>query len=126
MKNKILLVVSILYGALMVNAGLNKLFKFFPMPEDAPRAMQDMMAAFESTGWLMPLLGVAEVIGGILLAIPRTRMVGALVLLPISIGILCSHIVGEPAGIPLALVFLAVNAWVLIDGRHRLMPLVAR
>lgn len=39
MKNKVLLVLTILFSLIMVNSGLNKFFNYIPMPELAPELM---------------------------------------------------------------------------------------
>ena len=46
MKNKILFVVSLLFGMMFINAGLNKFFNYMPMPKDMPESMNRVMAAF--------------------------------------------------------------------------------
>lgn len=47
-----------------------------PMPEEIPEEMMNLMNAFMEIGWLLPLIAVAEIIGGILFMIPRTRFLG--------------------------------------------------
>lgn len=78
MKNKILLVVSILAGLMLLNSGLNKLFQYMPMPELTPEQLR-LFGAMATITWLMPLVGIAEAIGGALMVIPKTRLIGALI-----------------------------------------------
>jgi len=59
-----------------------------PIPENTPAGM--FMGAFAPTGYLT-FVKVMELIGGILVAIPRTRNFGLLVLGPIIINILAFH-----------------------------------
>lgn len=66
MKQKILFGVCLLFGLMFINAGLNKFFNYMPMPEDMPESMTKLMAAFMQISWLMPLVAVAEIIGGII------------------------------------------------------------
>ena len=124
MKNKILFVVSLLFGLMFINAGLNKFFNYMPMPEDMPESMQKVMAAFSEITWLMPLVGVAEVVGGILFIIPKYRALGAVVVFPVMIGILLTNIFNAPSGLPIALVLLAINLWVIYDNRAKYAHLV--
>jgi len=124
MKNKILFVVSLLFGLMFINAGLNKFFNYMPMPKDMPESMQKLMAAFSEITWLMPLVGIAEVVGGILFIIPKYRALGAVVVLPVMIGILLTNIFNAPSGLPLALVLLAINLWVIYDNRAKYAHLV--
>jgi hypothetical protein len=47
-------------------------------------------------GWLMPLVGAFEVVGGVLFMITKTRALGAIVILPIMVGIMLTHILDAP------------------------------
>jgi|SRR6476469_2942973 len=124
MKNKILFVLCLLFGLMFINAGLNKFLNYMPMPKDLPESMMKVMGAFMQIGWLMPLVGIAEIIGGILMIIPKTRALGAIVCLPVMIGILLTNIYHAPSGLPLVLVMLAILVWVLIENREKYLPLV--
>jgi uncharacterized membrane protein YphA (DoxX/SURF4 family) len=115
MKKKILLIVCILFGLMFINAGLNKFFNYIPAPADMPEKMMKVMAAFMEIGWLMPLVAVAEIVGGILFMIPKFR---------VMTGIILTHIFLEPSGLPLALVLLAINLWVIIENREKYMPMI--
>jgi hypothetical protein len=79
-----------------------------PPPEGSPAAF--FMGAFVPTGW-MTLVKICELIGGILVAIPKTRNFGLLVLGPIIINILAFHILIEKGnglvGPPLLIALLA-------------------
>ena len=124
MKNKILFVVSLLFGLMFINAGLNKFLNYMPVPDDLPENMMKVMTAFMEIGWLMPLVAVAEIVGGVLFIIPRVRALGAIVIFPILIGILLTNIFNAPSGLPIALVLLAINIWVLIENRRKYLPMV--
>jgi hypothetical protein len=74
--------------------GSNFFLNFIPMPNDpspadAPHRL--FMAAMFPTGYLA-FVKVLEILGGLLVAVPRTRNVGLLVLGPILVNILCFHI----------------------------------
>ena len=77
MKNKILFVLTLLFGMMMINAGLNKFFHYMPMPEPDEAAMT-IFGAFGTLLWIMPLVAIIEIIGGILISIPRFRALGAI------------------------------------------------
>jgi hypothetical protein len=47
-----------------------------------------------------------------------------IVIFPIMVGIMVTHIVDAPSGLPIALVFLAINLWVLFDNRKKYMPMI--
>ncbi len=119
MKNKILFVFSLLFGLLFINSGLNKIFQYMPMPKDMPENMMKLVEAFGAIVWLMPLIAVVEIIGGVLVIIPKYRALGAIMIFPIMIGILLTHIFNAPSGLPIALILFAVLAWIMIDNRAK-------
>src|ERR1700710_1201082 len=107
-KSKVLFVVALLMGLFFINAGLNKFFNYMPMPKDIPEKMLKAFGAFMEIGWLMPLVGLAEIIGGLLIIIPRTRALGALIIFPVMVGIVLTNIVQDKSGLPIAVVFAAI------------------
>ena len=94
------------------------------MPDEMPENMIKLMTAFLEIGWLMPLVAVAEIIGGLLFMIPRFRALGAIVIFPIMVGILLTHIVNAPSGLPIALLLLAINVWVIFENREKYLPMI--
>ena len=124
MKKKILFGVSILFGLIFINSGLNKFFNYMPMPKDMPENMIKVMTAFMEIGWLMPLIAIAEIAGGLLFITNKYRALGAIIIFPIIIGILLTHILIAPSGLPLALVLLAIEIWVIIENREKYLPMI--
>lgn len=124
MKKKILFVVSILFGLMFINSGLNKFFNYMPMPKDLPENMMKVMTAFIEIGWLMPLIAVAEIAGGLLFVTNKYRALGAIIIFPVMIGILLTHIITAPSGLLLALVLMAINLWVIIENRDKYLPMI--
>jgi uncharacterized membrane protein len=82
------------------------------------------MAAFMEIVWLMPLVGTAEVLGGVLIIIPKTRALGALIIFPIMIGILLTNIIQDSKGLPFALVLAAILIWIMYENRAKYLPLI--
>jgi uncharacterized membrane protein YphA (DoxX/SURF4 family) len=124
MKNKILFVLCLLFGLMFINAGLDKIFHYMPMPKDMPESMLKVMKAFTDIGWLMPLVAAAEIVGGILFIPAKTRALGAIIVFPIVIGILLTNIFNAPSGLPIAIIFLAINIWVIIENRAKYAPML--
>ena len=118
-------IVCLLTGLMFINAGLNKLFHYIPTPELSEQ-LQKVDAAFATIEWLMPLIAIVEIIGGILFIIPKTRALGAIILFPLIVGIILQHIYYAPEGLILALVFFAVILWVIIDNRNKYLPLIEK
>jgi uncharacterized membrane protein YphA (DoxX/SURF4 family) len=124
MKKKILFVVSLLTGLMFINAGLNKFFNYMPPPADLPENVMSAMKAFMEIGWLMPLIGAVEITGGVLLTTNKYRALGAIILLPVMVGIIVFHITTAPSGLPLVIAMLAVVSWVIFENREKYLPLV--
>ena len=124
MKQKIIFIVSLVFGLMFINAGLNKFFNYMPMPDNIPAEMMVAWSAFMKIGWLLPLVGFAEVLGGVLFTIPKTRALGAVVIFPVLVGILLTNTVTEPSGLPIALALLAINLLVILDNRQRYLPMI--
>lgn len=124
MKNKILLALSILVGLMFLNSGLNKIFNYIPVPENLPEELMKDNAAFMEVSWLMPLVAITEIIGAILLMIPKTRTLGVIILLPILVGILLLHITVEPTGLPMAIVLTLFFLWLIYEHRKQYKSLI--
>ena len=101
-------IVAALFGALFLFGGFFFFFGTLPPgpPEDSLPGK--FMAAFGPTGY-MAFVKVCEIIGGVLVIVPKTRNLGLLVLGPIIINILCFHAFVERSGIggPLAVITVA-------------------
>ena len=94
------------------------------MPKEMPEAMLKAMTAFMSISWLMPLIAVAEIAGGILFITNKFRALGAIIIFPVMIGIILTHVFIEPSGLPLAIVLFAINIWVIIENRDKYLPMI--
>lgn len=124
MKQKILFVLSLLFGLMFINAGLNKFLNYMPVPKDMPEKMVKMGTAMMEVGWLMPLVGAIELLGGLLFIFPKTRALGAIVILPIMVGILLTNITAAPSGLAIVLPLLAILIWVIIENKDKYLAMV--
>ena len=124
MKKKIQFVLVLLFGLLFINAGLNKFFNYLPVPPDLPEETLRDFSAMKEIIWLMPLLASAEIIGGLLIIIPKTRALGALVIFPTMVGILLNHILVDRSGLLMAVILVAILGWVIYDDREKYLPLI--
>ncbi len=123
MKQKILTVLCALFGLGMIVFGANKLFPFLPMPEFTEE-QKTVFGAYITLKWLMPLVAVAEIVGGLLIAIPKTRALGAIIVLPVVVGILLHNFTFDRAGIAIPAVFALINFWAIADSKNRYMPMI--
>lgn len=126
MKSKVLFVLSLLAGLMFINAGLDKFFHYMPIPKEMPEKMVKAGMAFTEIGWLMPLVGTIEILGGLLLIFSRTRALGAIVILPVLTGILLTIISMAPSGLPIVFTLIAIIFWIIIDNREKYLPLIRK
>lgn len=123
-------IAATLLGLMFVLASVMVLFKLGPTPppppEGTPPAM--FMGAFATTGYLT-FVKVFELLGGVLVMIPRTRNLGLLVLGPIIINILAFHIFvmgGEGLWNPMLIGICALALFLLWYERKAFACLVTR
>lgn len=83
-------IVAALFGLIFLAGGLFFLLGKVPEQPSMGAAADHFMAAFGPTGY-MAFVKVCEIIGGLLVIVPKTRNLGLLVLGPIVINILCFH-----------------------------------
>lgn len=126
MKSKILFVLCLLTSLMFINAGLDKFFHYMPMPKEMPEKMVKTGKAFMEIGWLMPLVGAVEILGGLLLIFPRTRALGAVVIVPVLTGILLANISMAPSGLPIVFALIAIIVWVIIDNWEKYLPMIRK
>jgi len=118
------IVLCILFGLMFINAGLNKFFNYMPMPEMTAEQMK-LMEAFIKISWLMPLIGTIELIGGLLFMFPKYRALGAIVILPVMVGIMLHNAIFEPSGLLIALPFFLINLWIIGDNWNKYKPMIS-
>jgi len=124
MKKKVLTVLSVLFGLMFINSGLNKFFNFVPMPDDMPEKLLELTGALAKIGWLMPLVAGVEIFAGILFMIPKVRALGAIMMFPIMVGIMLTHTLTDTSGFPVAIVLFAINVWVIVENREKYLPMI--
>lgn len=118
-------IVCVLFGLLFMNAGLDKILHYMPIPP-MDMDMQKVFEAFGTIKWLLPLVGVIEIIGGLLFLLPKTRTVGALVILPILIGIFTHNMVFySQQGLMIWAVLFIIWLWVVFENWGKYKKLMA-
>ncbi|MEY3393785.1 MAG: hypothetical protein RL346_21 [Verrucomicrobiota bacterium] len=86
-------IVGGLLGLLFIVFGLNFFFNFLPSPGNPPEGSPPALffGALIPTGYFA-FVKCLEILGGLLVALPKTRNLGLLVLGPIIINILAFHV----------------------------------
>ena len=114
-------IAGILLGLLFVMSSVVVLFHLVqmpPPPDGTPAAL--FMGAFVPTGY-MTFVKVLELLGGVLVAIPRTRNFGLLVLGPILVNILAFHVFimkGTTLADPILIIIVLLALYLLFVGRR--------
>ncbi len=93
MKRHLPTIAGALLGLLFVTVGLMVILELGPTPPPPPEGSKAALffGAFGSSGYIT-FVKVFEVLGGVLVAFPRTRNLGLLVLGPIILNILAFHV----------------------------------
>ncbi len=82
-----------------------------------------MFVAMMEITWLMPLLATFEIIGGLLFILPQFRALGAMIIIPIMVGILAHHFT-LGFGLPIPLILTAILVWVIVENWKKYMPMI--
>lgn len=119
-------ILCLLFGLMFINAGLDKFFHYTSMPKLTAEEIK-LFAAFGEIGWLMPLVGTVEAIGGLLFIFPKTRALGAIVILPVMVGIVLHNIYRDPSstGITISMILFLINLWIIIDNKEKYKALIS-
>lgn len=126
MKKKILFVLSLLFGLMFINSGLNVFFNYMPPPADMPEDTMQMFTGTMQIKWLMPLVGAVQFVGGVLFIIPRFRALAAVIISPVMVGIMLTHLTIAPEGLPIALPLFAILIWVIVENKEKYLPMISR
>ncbi|WP_292010680.1 MauE/DoxX family redox-associated membrane protein [Chryseobacterium sp.] len=118
-------ILCFLFALTFINAGLNKFVHYAPSPK-LTEEQTKIFAAFGEIGWLLPLVGVVEIIGGVLFIFPKTRALGAIIILPVMTGILLHNTYRDPStsGIIMSIILFLINIFALWDNREKYKALI--
>ena len=126
MKTVLRAVPRVLLGVVMLLTGLNKIFRFAPMPHMSP-ALTAFMGALKETGYFLPFIGIVEATGGALLLVNRFVPLAITILAPVLVNILGVHTFLDVRGFPLALILIVLDAYLAWANREAFRSLfVAR
>lgn len=110
------IIVRILLGLALTVFGLNAFLNFIPQPETPlPEQAAAFVGALMESGYMMKLIGGTQLISGVLLLINRFVPLALLLLAPFLVNALAFHLFLERSGLPMTIVFVALElylAWV--------------
>ena len=121
---KILTVIArLLLGLGFVVFGSNAFLHFIPMPPIPQTLAGDYTRVFFASGYVY-VVGALQVIGGLLLLLGRFVPLGLTILGAILVNILIFHTLMAPEGFPPALVFTALELFLVWRYREAFIPLL--
>ena len=117
-------VVRVSLGTTLVVFGANMIFHFIPMdlPDINSRAGK-FMNSLSATGYIFPVVGVLEVLIGILLILKKWVAFALTILAPISINILLFHLFLDIPGLSIALAIVVFNTILILKHWPQYKPL---
>jgi hypothetical protein len=110
-------IARILLGLIFVVFGSNVFLHFIPTPPMPPGPLKDFTTVMMSTHYML-VVGFFQVLGGLLLFIPRFVPLGLTILAPILVNILTTHLLVMHGGL-FPVPILCVLLWLLIFWRYR-------
>lgn len=123
------LIARILLGFIFFAAGLAGLLNLAPPPADLPEDMKTFMAGMMASKYFFPLLKGTEVVCGAMLLSGLYVPLALVVLAPIVINIVLTHLFLEPSGLPVAIVIALLQAYLAFFAspyKEAIRPLFAR
>ncbi len=117
-----MILVRSLMGLLFVFASVTYLFKLFT-PPPLTGAMKVFNDGIEASRYLMPTVKVIELICGLAFLSGRFVPLASVLIAPIIVNILLTHMFLGPEGIPLAVFLVLANGFVAYYHRDRYRPL---
>src|SRR5437870_186939 len=117
------IIVRVLLGLVFVVFGSNIFLHFIPMPPPPATLAGDFSKALMQSHYIY-VVGLLQVIGGLLLLIGRYVPLGLTLLGPVIVNILLFHIFLEPIGLPMAIIVSALALFLLWRYRTNFAGLV--
>jgi putative oxidoreductase len=119
-------IVRYLLGLPLVVFGLNGFLNFIPPPETPmPEKAMAFAGALFNSGYMMQLIGATLLIVGVLLVLNRFVPLALALFAPFIVNSVAFHIFLERSGLPMAIVFLALELYLAWAYRNAFRPMLA-
>ena len=106
------IIIRSLIGLLLLFASISYFLHLFPEPPLAGN-MKIFNDGLKASGYLIPLVKTIELICGLSFIIGKFNKITFILLMPISVNIICTHIFLAPEGIPVAAFLFLGNVFLL-------------
>ena len=110
-------ILRVIYGIFLLTFGLNGFFNFFPLPEMTEEA-GTFIGSLAQTGYILPIVGVLQVVVGLLLIVNKFTPLILIVIFPIMLNAFLLHLFLDPAGIVGSLVAIILNVFLFIANKE--------
>lgn len=118
--------VRILMGLPLVVFGLNGFLNFIPPPSTPlPAGAAAFAGALVESGYMMQLIGITQLVVGLLLLANRFVPLALLLFAPFIVNSVAFHTFLEHTGLPMALVFLAFELFLAWAHRRAFRPVLS-
>ncbi|HMJ51189.1 MAG TPA: DoxX family protein [Polyangiaceae bacterium] len=115
----------VLLGCIFLVFGLNGFLNFLPQPANVPEGALAFGGALFKTGYMFPLIKGTEIVVGALLLSNRFVPLALALVAPIVVNIFAFHAFLAPAGVGLAAVIVALEAYLAWTYRDAYQPMLA-
>lgn len=117
--------VRVILGALFFLVGLNGFLNFLPQPTTPmPAGATAFLGALISTGYMLQLIAVTQLVVGMLLLANRFVPLAITLIAPFIVNSIGFHIFLEPSGRPMAFAVLALELYLAWTYRESFRPML--
>jgi uncharacterized membrane protein YphA (DoxX/SURF4 family) len=118
-------IARILMGVPLIVFGLNGFFNFIPPPSTPlPQKAAAFAGALANTSYMMQLIGTTQLIVGLLLVLNRFVPLALALFAPFLVNSIAFHLLLEHSGLPMAIVFLALEVYLAWAYRNAYRPML--
>lgn len=115
-------IIRIVLGLILLAFGLNKFFGFIELPE-LPENAGNFMNSLKDTRYVLPIVGILEILVGVMLLFKKWVAFALIILAPISINILLFHLFLDLPGLGAALLIVILNIILIYKHWKQYTPL---
>ncbi len=123
-EKRIPMVARVLLGLIFTVMGFNGFFQFIPLPS-MPEPAGAFMGALAATGYMLPLIKITEIVGGLMLLSGRYVPLGLTLLAPNVVNITLFHVFLAPSGLLMAFIVLALEIYLAWSYRDVFRPMLS-
>jgi putative oxidoreductase len=123
MQNLFQTILRVLLALPFIIFGLNKFLMFAAMPPPADPTAQAFLGAM-FTSYLVKLVGITEILAGLLLLVNRTVFLGSLLLLPLTVNFIAFHSSHDMPGNGIWVFTTLLHVVLLYTQREKLQTLI--